>query len=72
MERADKSTWTMTAAAVFCAVCGLLALNGLEVQAQDETMGLGSRQAASLETPGVYRADSRSDIMLRAAGAVLN
>ena len=72
MNRNDKSTWLMTAAAVLCLACGLLALNGLEVQALDETLGLGTQSEALKDAPKTYRADSRADIMLGAAGGVLN
>ncbi|MBI5239600.1 MAG: hypothetical protein HY926_03945 [Elusimicrobia bacterium] len=72
MDRKDKSTWALIAVAIFCAACALLAFNGLELQALDETMGLGSKVATSLERPAVYRADSRADIMLQAAGPILN
>ena len=72
MNRTDASTWTLTALAVFCAVCGLLALNGLEVEAQDQALSLGAQSAAMQEIPKSYRTDSRADIMIRAAGNVLN
>ena len=72
MERREKPNWTLTAAAAFCAVCGLLALNGLEVQASDEALSLTSWSVAQREVPASYRADDRSGIMLGAAGPVLN
>ena len=72
MAKTDASTWALTAAAFACAVCGLLAWNSLEVQASDETLDPASQSLALKKAPDSYRYSGRSEIMLRAAGDVLN
>ena len=72
MRQTDGSTWKLTAAAAICGICALLAWNSLEVRLPDQPLDQVTQSAPLQGAPKVYRAIGRAEIMLQAAGRVLN